>query len=248
MKNFISIFILLLGLTASQVMAVPNLQLTIEGGTYNTITETTDTDSSVFSLYAILNPDKGKDPQSTLSGNYRLSISVVNPSITIPAYLGSFTINNDPAIQVTGDMLFGIPPIELVNTTPPYNIPKKTDTLPTHDIYPTFYKDIEFNFVQEQQTSSYDVITQGNIGIKPPSGTGAFWQEFKFDVSKMTASLHFDLYQLDVNNNIIAFAPFSHDAEDGPASKNVPEPQGLTLLGLGLIASFFALRRSNRQA
>jgi hypothetical protein len=32
MKNFISIFILLLGLTASQVMAIPVLQLTIDGG------------------------------------------------------------------------------------------------------------------------------------------------------------------------------------------------------------------------
>ena len=226
MKNFISIFILLLGLTASQVMAVPTLQLTIEGGTYDTITETTITGDSEFNLYAILNPDKGKNPQSTLSGNYLLSISVVNPSITIPADLGWFTIN-DLEIQVTDGMLFGIPPIELVNTAPPYDIPNNTDTLPTHDIYPTFYKDIEFNFVKEQQTSSYDVTAQGNIGIKPPSGTDAFWQEFKFDVSNMKAALHFDLYQLDVNNNIIAFAPFSHDAEDGPTSKNVPEPQSL---------------------
>ena len=161
--------------------------------------------------------------------------------------MGWFTIN-DLEIQVTDGMLFGIPPIELVDTTPPYDIPKKTDTLPTHDIYPTFYRDIAFTFEQQKQTSSYDVTEQGNIGIKPPSGTGAFWQEFKFDVSHMTAELHFDLYQLDVDNNIIAFAPFSHDAEDGPAGNNVPEPQSLTLLGLGLIACFFALRRSTRQA
>jgi hypothetical protein len=247
MKNFTIIFILLLGLTTSQVMAVPVLQLTIEGGTYNTTTETTVTGKTEFSLYAILNPDHGKDPQSTLSGNYLLSISVVNPSITNQADLGIFTINGTE-IKVTGDMQFGIPPIELVNTAPPYNIPKNTDTLATHDIYPTFYKDIAFTFTSQNETSSYDVTAQGTIGIKPPSGTGAFWQKFEFDVTDMAAALHFDLYQLDVNNNIIAFAPFSHDAEDGPTGNNVPEPQSLTLLGLGLIASLFALRCSTQQA
>ena len=61
MKNFISIFILL-GLSATQVLAAPVLQLTIEGGTYDTITETTITGDSEFNLYAILNPDKGKNP------------------------------------------------------------------------------------------------------------------------------------------------------------------------------------------
>ena len=63
----------------------------------------------------------------------------------------------------------------------------------------------------------------------------------------MTIGLHFDLYQLDVNNNIIAFAPFSHDAEDGPTVNNVPEPQSLILLSMGLIVSVFASRRNPLQ-
>jgi hypothetical protein len=143
-------------------------------------------------------------------------------------------------------MIFGAPPEEAI-------IHK--DELQSHGIYDTYYLEYDFNFEPLNTSSAYDVVDPGNVGVAPSArpGTGAFWHLFAFDVTKMTIGLHFDLYKVDPLTGLMlsgkgSFAPFSHDAEDGPTGNNVPEPQSLTLLGLGLIASLFALRRSTQQA
>lgn len=87
MKNFISIFILLLGLTASQVMAIPVLQLTIDGGAYDTGTETTVTSNKIFNLYSLLTADSA-------AGDYRLSVAVVPKMAEVASGdYGSFELN-----------------------------------------------------------------------------------------------------------------------------------------------------------
>lgn len=239
MKNFISIFILFLGLSATQVLAIPVLQLTIDGGTYNTSTQTTVTSNKIFNLYSLLTADSE-------AGEYRLSVAVVPKMAEVAnGDYGSFELNTK-TFNVTADMIFGAPPEEAI-------IHK--DELQSHGIYDTYYLEYDFNFEPLNTSSAYDVVDPGNVGVAPSArpGTGAFWHLFAFDVTKMTIGLHFDLYKVDPLTGLMlsgkgSFAPFSHDAEDGPTGNNVPEPQSLTLLGLGLIASLFALRCSTQQA
>ena len=237
MKNFTSIFILFLGLSSTQVLAIPALQLTINGGTYDTTTETTVTSDTIFDLYSLLTADSAE-------GDYRLSIAVV-PALTVGAGgdYGSFTLNGT-VFDVTGDMVFGTPPLDTFG---------RPDSLPTHGIYDTYYTEFGFNFNSAQASNPYDVTDTGNIGVIPVAGKGAFWKMFEFNVTELTANtlLHFDLYRVDPTTGTLfsanSFAPFSHDAEDGPPSNNVPEPQILILLGMGLIVSVFASRRNSLQ-
>ena len=237
MKNFTSIFILFLGLSSTQVLAIPALQLTINGGTYDTTTETTVTSDTIFDLYSLLTADSAE-------GDYRLSIAVV-PALTVGAGgdYGSFTLNGT-VFDVTGDMVFGTPPLDTLG---------RPDSLPTHGIYDTYYTEFGFNFNSAQASNPYDVTDTGNIGVIPVAGKGAFWKMFEFNVTELTANtlLHFDLYRVDPTTGTLfsanSFAPFSHDAEDGPPSNNVPEPQILILLGMGLIVSVFSSRRNSLQ-
>ena len=237
MKNFTSIFILFLGLSSTQVLAIPALQLTINEGTYDTTTETTVTSDKIFDLYSLLTADSAE-------GDYRLSIAVV-PALTVGAGgdYGSFTLNGT-VFDVTGDMVFGTPPVHTFG---------RPDSLPTHGIFDTYYMEYGFNFDPTQTSKPYNVTDTGNIGVIPVAGTGAFWQMFEFDVTDLTANtlLHFDLYRVDLTTGTLfsanSFAPFSHDAEDGPQGNNVPEPQILILLGMGLIVSVFAARRNSLQ-
>ena len=220
-------------------MAIPVLQLTIDGGTYNTSTQTTVTSNKIFNLYSLLTADSE-------AGEYRLSVAVVPKMAEVAnGDYGSFELNTK-TFNVTADMIFGAPPEEAI-------IHK--DELQSHGIYDTYYLEYDFNFEPLNTSSAYDVVDPGNVGVAPSArpGTGAFWHLFAFDVTKMTIGLHFDLYKVDPLTGLMlsgkgSFAPFSHDAEDGPTGNNVPEPQSLTLLGLGLIASLFALRRSTQQA
>ena len=238
MKNFTSIFILFLGLSSTQVLAIPALQLTINGGTYDTTTETTVTSDTIFDLYSLLTADSAE-------GDYRLSIAVV-PALTVGAGgdYGSFTLNGT-VFDVTGDMVFGTPPADTFG---------RPNSLPTHGIFDTYYMEYGFNFDPTQTSKPYNVTDTGNIGVIPVAGTGAFWQMFEFDVTDLTANtlLHFDLYRVDLTTGTLfsanSFAPFSHDAEDGPQGNNVPEPQILILLGMGLIVSVFASRRNSLQS
>ncbi len=238
MKNFISIFILL-GLSATQVLAIPVLQLTIDGGTYNTSTETTVTSNKIFNLYSLLTADSA-------AGDYRLSVAVIPKMAEVASGdYGSFKLNGN-TFNVTADMIFGAPPEKAL---------MNKDELPSHGIYDTYYLEYDFKFDPPNTSLSYNVVDPSNVGVAPSArpGTGAFWNLFAFDVTKMTIGLHFDLYEVDPSTGLMmsgkgSFAPFSHDAEDGPPGNNVPEPQSLILLSMALIVSVFASRRNCLQS
>lgn len=219
---------------AGSAYAVPFLQLDIEGGWYDTVTETIVASGDPFSLYALVDSTKG---DFDLTGSYYLSVAVV-PMIDFDADIGSFTFNGT-SYDVTDDMTFGTPPIAYVEENPP-------EELPPHAIFPTYWMEFEFDLSSADRANLYN--SQDDVG-----GTqgGLVWNTsgdlYVEDFAIGTAltdgyRLHFDLYtkkwdaelgELVIDN----FAPFSHDAE------SIPEPTTMLLFGTGLAGLAAVIRR-----
>lgn len=246
---------------ATAAQAVPQLQLDILNGTYDSTTQTVIAGSNPFKLYAYLTP-KGNpttaEINALLADTYYLSMAVVPQTGPTGASLGSFTYNSS-TINVTADMTYGTPPLETVMT----QLSDPGD-LGSHSIYETFYAQRSFQFVAGQQSLPYD--TQTSTGQGPQAGSGMYYMSFDIDVTNLTAgtAIHFDLYSSAVvtcNNNpncvpgdvdVNDFAPFSHDAQSGSSSSStgggggsggIPEPGTLSLFGAAILGGFFYSRR-----
>ena len=229
MKNILLGLIIALCFTVAAsgtATAIPSLQLDILGGTYDWSTQTIVANGNSFTLFAYLQPTSS----NTLSDTYYISAAVI-PSLsnTAGGYdLGSFSINGS-TIDVTRDMVYGIPPLEA-------NLARDPGDLAPHGVYTTYFTETGFSFTSTQQTSAYN--TQLLTGRGLVDGTGMYYVAFNIDTSGLNDGyqIHFDLYNtsarsggdIDVNN---LFAPFSHDAE----SSKVPEPATVLLLGSGLV-------------
>jgi hypothetical protein len=212
---------------ASVVQAYPTLQLDIGGGVYDPVSETTIASSSSFTLYALLNDSSIKDD------TFYLSAAVI-PQQTTGANLGSFTFNGAP-VAVTGDMIYGTPPVALTDT----------HDLQSHGVFETYFKEFAFTFATASQLTPYDA----QYGEPVLSGSGMYYMPFTVDVSGLTSLdtiIHFDLYSQKYRNGdstaLLEFAPFSHDAQSPP----VPEPGTIVLFGAGLLGlAIYGKRRMN---
>lgn len=226
MKTATATLLAICGLSAH---AVPNLQLDIDGGFYVGGTEeSVVTTDELFTLNAILTEDK----KATLDQTYFVSVAVIPSLSETTPFPDVGTIVIDGAIyDVTGDMNYG---------TPPLDVALESKDLPSHDIFPTYYLELEFQFDSLMETATYNV--QDNPGGLDTSGTGSFYQSFDFDISGLAEGydLHFDLYNtaLKKGDTVLGqFAPFSHDA------RTIPEPSVLALLGVGLLGIAFSRRK-----
>ncbi len=202
--------------------------------------ESVMTGAEDFTVYALLTPKDEEDAALLLGKTYYLSIALT-PAFEGPydptLDLGSFTLNGEE-IQVTADMVYGVPPIENASVYQP----KDPGDLSQHGIYPTYYLEVAFQFDPDLETATYNV--QDNPGEFTGAGTGSYYVPFEIASATLDGEtfLHFDLYDEQVKSgdtDIGIFAPFSHDA----GTTKVPEPGMFSLLSMGLLGLGLVSRR-----
>lgn len=218
MKKTSIILGLTLLLTFGSAYAVPNLQLFIEGGTYDATSETWVIANSSFNLYVIA---------------ANIEASEIMEDVRVGMALGfeeSFDPNGLVSVDVNGatynSWSYGYAPFM---TAPGFD---PGDDLPKHGVFPAWYEEL----------SAGDFVPVGGIGDVQPdpdywdpsvegylAGAQAQGQYKVFSITAMgTSYLHFDAYTLNPDGSIQYFAPFSHDAA------LVPEPGTMILFGLGM--------------
>ena len=235
------------------------LQLDIVGGYYDPVTETIVSTGPNFTLVALLTPQNNTSAaglNALLNETYYISAAINPPTGPAPSTLGSFTFNT-ANYDVTGDLTFGTPPIELYTDAAPDSPP--SGDLARHGIFPTFFGEFAFQFNSTQRTLTYNTAENPGGGFVPLAAGAvvnpnlvSYYQTFNITTSltEPGTAIHFDLYNTYVANcavsgactwdeDIALFAPFSHDAQ----SASVPEPQTLMVLSTGLLLAGRLLAR-----
>lgn len=238
--------------------ALPNLQLDIVDGSYDTVTETTVATTDPFTLVALL------QDAAMLGDDFYLSMAVIPSQLqsTPGPELGQFSFTVDTTtttVNVTSDMTYGTPPIEIYSGNP-------DGDLSPHGIFDTYFYEYGFNFDGNNTVDAYNTADSND-----PDANGEILYSFEASVDTQLLEdgyeIHFDLYNKTANDkrSIVIdgftyydldpteFAPFSHDAESGDGDGGgggggdlpVPEPGTLVLLGCGLLSLAGVARRKS---
>jgi hypothetical protein len=236
------------GAVAGPADALPDLQIYIEGATYDGPSETwVLTTAGSFDLWVIGDVgDKGAINNVFLSVAFASGLS---PIITLtPTTTGGFQGFTDPSTpgaatlvaNPMSDVPGGVANCGLNGTNG--NLPCLSDgtSLPSHDIYGAGTDWREFalgNFtLTDSPTADFngatvppvpDAAKVGQINVYTVSITGV----------PTTTVFHFDTFDTVVGANHASNAPFSHDGETTGSTTSVPAPSTLTLLGLGIVAA-----------
>jgi hypothetical protein len=226
----------------ASAVPIPTLQMDIGGGFYNTSTNTVMTNDDQFTLYALLIPDAPHG--AGVNNTYYLSAAIVPQTGPLGASLGSFRIGST-TINVTGDMTYGLPPIETNQGPDPGD-------LPPHGIFQTFFSEIPFTFSPSNTATPYDSrLTPG--GPTPDPTGGMYYAAFDVDIRNLAPgyAIHFDFYNEQFRNggdiDVQKWVFADSDAQSG--TSRVPEAGTLLLLGSGLVIAGLgvsATRRSSR--
>lgn len=244
----VSLIVGLCGLLATQVQAIPALQLYIEGATYDSASETWVADvtsGDPIRLWAIGNLGQLRTTHPTI---YDVKLAVAfeagkNPTITLKGsttggYQGFLDPSTPPDINTVWNYGYG-------------TIPLLSDgsELPSHGVYGAGVDWQEFmlgdfnqqdsqmaDFINSVPTAESSPQQWGQINVYEITVTGTDW-------------VHFDLYDhiesASRGRIKYVFAPFSHDAE----GMGVPDGgMTLVLLGIGLAGLAVASRQRAAKA
>ncbi len=245
MRHKVSVRSFLLGCALAVVVggtahATPTLQLDILGGAYDWSTQTIVAQSDPFTLYAFLNPTLS----APLSDTYYISAALVPKTGPAPLTNGGSFVFNGTTVNVTQDMMYGIPPLEA-------NLSKDKGDLAKHGIFLTYFKEFHFTFNPASRATLYNTQVQPGIGPTANSSGSMYYNAFAVDTTGLAPgyAIHFDLYneyaRCGGDIDIDKFAPFSHDAQSGTPGTPVPEAGALFLFGTGLVG-LVAYRRVHR--
>jgi hypothetical protein len=228
--------------------AVPILQLDITGGRFDAASQSIVTGAESFTLHAYAAPQRGARLGKILGTTFFLAVALQPRTGPAGVDLG-FVVIDGRSVQVTADMLFGVPPVERGGgaTFDPGDLGR-------HDVYETFFLEVPFRFDVRHRSRLYD--TRLHAGQGPLAGLGLLDRAFHIDVSHLAPGydLHFDLYDERVRRGDVDaghFAPFDHDASTARVSvpASVPEPGTASLVAVGLLAGGAgAWRRPAREA
>jgi hypothetical protein len=242
----------LMGLVAApSAVAVPLLQLYIEGATYNSGSQTwVYSGTDPLRLWAIGNVD-GEGGKGSIF-DVKLSIAYADglaPTFTLtPSTTGNYGGYADPSTPAA-------PTYNQTVTDGSAPLLGDGTSLPTHGIYGSGTDWQEFLLGDFTLTDSQmaDFVTSFPAATGDPKGQINVYQ---FGVTGVAAGtvFHFDLYDhiSAANDARYIFAPFSHDAGgssgngDIPSTGPVPEPGMASLLGIGLLGQAWLLSRRRR--
>lgn len=252
------------------VGAIPALQLDIDGGTYDPVSETIITSQQSFNLFAYALPTGNLTADDIKGTSYYLAFALTGPDggpVTTGGSFGSFTYSLDGGltnitVAVTADMTFGTAPLETVLALTGFD----SGDLSKHGIYETYFIEVALpSFTDAQTMEEYNTADFPGVPASPFLPGDMFYQTIAVDLTSLLGGydIHFDLYSSAVveckkNPNctigdvdVTDFAPFSHDAESTrdnippppPPPAPVPEPETTWLLGLGLLGWAACQRR-----